>query len=309
MDEVYSRSFSAMATACRLQLRAPAGLAAGVGSRVMLEIARIEQKYSRYRPGSLLSQINRVAAAGGEILVDDETASLLDFAYTCHRRSDGLFDITSGLLRRAWDFSADSRQAAPPAPGVIGALLPRIGLDKVVWRRPLLRFSVAGMELDFGGIGKEYAVDRAADICRNAGITSGLIDLGGDIVALGPRPDGQPWSIGLRHPRQPDALLCESPLDAGALATSGDYERCMLIGGRRYAHILHPETGWPVRGLTSVTVLAPRCMVAGGVATIALLKERRGPDWLAGTDLPHLWVDEDGRLGGSLADRFATELS
>jgi thiamine biosynthesis lipoprotein len=231
-----------MGTVCALHLSATAATeaaVAAVAAQAMLEVDRIERKYSRYRPDSVLSAINRVAARGGVVELDEETASLIDYAEVCWRKSDRLFDLTSGLLRRAWDFSSNT----PPNAEAIAALLPRIGWHRLAWRRPVLDFPIPGMELDFGGLGKEYAVDRLADLCRDAGIAGGLIDLGGDLFVLGPHPDGAPWRIGLRHPRQADHWLCELAIESGGLATSGDYERCLIVKGRRYAHILDPATG------------------------------------------------------------------
>jgi thiamine biosynthesis lipoprotein len=162
------------------------------------------------------------------------------------------------------------------------------------------------MELDLGGVVKEYAADRVAIVCRAAGVRSGMVNLGGDVRVIGPRPDGAPWRIGIRHPRQRGALLDSVELFDGALATSGDYERCVLLGGVRYGHVLSPRTGWPVRELASVSVVAEHCVVAGSAATIALLKERAGPRWLASLGVPHLWVDVLGRSGGTL-DRERAE--
>jgi thiamine biosynthesis lipoprotein len=159
------------------------------------------------------------------------------------------------------------------------------------------------MELDLGGIVKEYAADRVATLCRRAGAGSGLVNLGGDIRIIGPRPDAQPWRIGIRDPRRPDGLARTLGLEAGALATSGDYERCMLIGGVRFGHLLDPRTGWPVRHLASVSVVAPHCVVAGSAATIAVLKQESGPAWLEQLGLPCHWVDVDGNTGGSLTPR------
>jgi thiamine biosynthesis lipoprotein len=131
-------------------------------------------------------------------------------------------------------------------------------------------------------------------------VRHGLVNLGGDVGVIGPRPDGAPWRIGIRHPRRPGAVVETLALHAGALATSGDYERCLVVDGRRYGHILSPKTGWPVRHLASASVVADLCVVAGSAATIAVLMEERGPAWLARTGLPHHWVDVHGNTGGSL---------
>ncbi len=274
---------------------APPDRAVPAAQAMMAEIARIEARYSRYRPDSELSRLNAVAvaAAGGGVVLDDETAGLVDYAFVCHRKSGGLFDITAGLLRRVWDFSA----LRPPAAGAVAALLPLVGLDKLRWEPPVLTFPLPGMELDFGGIGKEYAVDRAAEIALAHGLDHVLIDLGGDIRLTGPRADGAPWPVGIRHPRDAGRLAARIALDGGAVATSGDYERFLEADGRRYCHILDPRTGWPVEGLAAVTVLAGSCMVAGSVATITMLKGRDGAAWLDGLGLPFLWIDADGGQG------------
>ncbi|MEO5763676.1 MAG: FAD:protein FMN transferase [Casimicrobiaceae bacterium] len=264
---------------------------------VVADVERLEQRYSRYRDSSLLSAINRVAAAGGSVDVDGETASLLNYAATCFRESDGLFDISSGLLRRAWRFS----EGVLPDPVAVDALRTRIGWEKLRWTPPSLGFPVAGMELDFGGVVKEYAADRAAGICRDNGIASGMINLGGDIAIVGPRPDGDAWRIGLAHPRASGEVARVVGLAEGGLASSGDYERCIVVDGVRYGHILNPRTGWPVRHLAAVSVIGSLCVVAGSASTIAMLKEGNGPAWLATLGLPHYWVTVDGRTGGSLA--------
>ena len=188
-----------------------------------------------------------------------------------------------------------------PDPARIDELLPRIGWDKVLWKPPTLRFTVPGMELDLDGIVKEYAADRAATICRQAGVDSGMVNLGGDIAIVGPRADGEGWRIALAHPRSPGDISRCVVLREGGLASSGDYERCIEIGGVRYGHILDPRSGWPVRHLAAVSVVAGLCVVAGSASTIAMLKEADGPAWLASLGLPHLWISVEGEVGGSLA--------
>jgi thiamine biosynthesis lipoprotein len=157
------------------------------------------------------------------------------------------------------------------------------------------------LELDFGGVVKEYAADRAAALCREAGVLHGAVNLGGDIKIIGPHPDGSPWRIGIRHPRRSGAMITSLELYAGGLASSGDYERCMVVDGVRYGHVLNPKSGWPVRRLASVSVIGDFCVVAGSASTIAMLKEDDGPAWLENLGLAHFWVDVQGKTGGSLA--------
>jgi thiamine biosynthesis lipoprotein len=292
-------AFRAMGSPCELLLYGddPARTA-GVAREARAEVARLERKYTRYREDSLTSAIQRSAGDPAGIEVDPETAALLDYAETSFRESDGLFDITSGVLRRAWNF----RSGRLPSRSEVAALLRLVGWRKLRWRRPRLVLPRAGMELDFGGCVKEYAVDRAAELCRGLGVSHGLVDLGGDLAAIGPHPDGSPWIVGIRDPRRPGRALASLPLRSGAIATSGDYERCMLVGGKRYGHVLDPRTGWPVSGLASASVVARQCLVAGTATTVALLRgERGGPRWLASLGVPHLWVDAHGAVGGTLA--------
>lgn len=293
----YRREFKAMGTLCEIQLFARnQAKACHAADAAIVDVQRLEALYSRYNPNSFLSKINQVASVGGAINVDEETASLLDYAATCYEQSDGLFDITSGLLRRAWKFD----QGKLPEQSLIDELLVKVGWHKVSWQRPVLSFDMPGMEIDFGGVVKEYAVDRAASLCYSQGIKHGIVNLGGDIKIIGPRADGSPWRIGIRHPRSKDALLDTLLLYEGALASSGDYERCIMVNGVRYGHVLNPKTGWPVRHLAAVSVVGDFCVVAGSASTIAMLKESQGIEWLQELGLPHIWVDVHGDTGGSI---------
>ena len=300
MSGLYHHPFHAMGSRCEIRLYARSEEeAARIARRAADDVQRLDAKYSNYRDDSVTAAINRVASEGGATEVDAETASLLDYADTCFEQSEGLFDLTSGVLREAW---APSCTTVPDAI-VIERLLQRVGWDKLLWSRPRLEFGVRGMALDFGGVVKEYAADRAAVICAEADIRHGLVDLGGDIRIIGPHPDGAPWSVGIQHPRQPDAVMATLQVSRGAVATSGDYERYLAIDGKRYCHILSPRTGMPVQGLAGVSVFAEECIVAGSATTIAMLMEERGPAWLEEVGLPHVWMDGDQHVGGTYAPR------
>jgi thiamine biosynthesis lipoprotein len=269
--------FSAMGSPCELQFYAENEVVAQkVAQKIISDIKRLECKYSRYRSDSFLSKINQVAALGGSLSIDEETAGLLNYAQTCYTLSDGLFDITSGILRQAWQFDT----LVLPDDKIIQSLLKKIGWQKLQVENSILSFLQAEMELDFGGIVKEYAADRASILCLNAGILHGIINLGGDIKIIGAHPDGKPWRVGIQHPRDKTKIWKVVKLKRGALASSGDYERCMVIDGVRYGHILNPKTGYPVRHLAAVSVVADLCVVAGSAATIAILKEKEGEKWL-----------------------------
>jgi len=265
-----------------------------VSKDVIDDVQRIENRYSRYRDDSVLSEINRVADKGGQIAVDEETAALLNYANTCYQQSGGLFDISSGILRRAWDFKAQTI----PKQSEIKRLLKSVGWRKVKLQVGRVSFSVPNMQLDFGGIAKEYAVDRAATICWQRGVRHGLVNLGGDIKVIGPHADGKPWVVGVSHPRKSGELLTSINVYSGAVASSGDYERCIMINGKRYSHVLNPRTGWPVSGLASVTVNAEQCVIAGSACTITMLMESRGKAWIEKLGLRCIWVDQNGIVGG-----------
>jgi thiamine biosynthesis lipoprotein len=297
---LYRHPFPAMGSRCEIRVYAASEEdGAAIARRAADDVRRLDAKYSNYRDDSVTAAINRVAAEGGTAEVDAETASLLDYADTCFEQSEGLFDLTAGALREAWG----SHCTAVPDAIVLDRLLQRVGWDKLLWSRPRLEFGVRGMALDFGGVVKEYAADRAAVICLESGVRHGLVDLGGDIRIIGPHPDGSPWSVGIQHPRTPDAVMATLNVSRGAVATSGDYERYFAIGGKRYCHILSPRTGMPVHGLAGVSVFAEECIVAGSATTIAMLMEERGPTWLEEVGLPHVWMDQEERVGGTYAGK------
>lgn len=290
MRVLHSQNFTAMGTACAVHVYATSVEVGSHAARMCEEeVRRIESRYSRYRDDSTLSRINHAAAWGGEIEVDEETSGILDYAWAMHDASEGLFDISSGVLRRAWDF----RSGRIPSNDAIEAVLPLVGLPKIVRKGRLLRFTVPGMELDLGGVAKEYAADRAVRVARGLGIEHGLVDLGGDIAIIGPHPDGSAWRVAIQHPGQRDQIIGEVSL-RGALATSGDYERCITHEGRRYSHILDPRTGRPVSGVSTVSVIADECLVAGSLSTLAMLRGAEGPAWLAHIGVAHLCVDSAG---------------
>jgi FAD:protein FMN transferase len=290
-------TFHAMAAENEVQVHADdAAAAERAANAAIAEVKRIEAKYSRYRGDSVVSRIN-AAAGAAPVAVDDETFALLGFADACFRQSGGLFDATSGVLRRAWNF----KQPRVPAQAELDAILPLIGWQHVEISDWHVRLGRAGMELDFGGFGKEYAVDRAARVMRELGVESAMVNLAGDLSILGPQPGVTPWRVGIKHPRSDDKVLATLPVSSGALATSGDYERFVVVDGVRHCHVLDPRTGRSARGLQSVTVHGPSCLVAGSATTIAMLKGREeGLRWLGELGLKHLAVAEDG----TVIDRF-----
>jgi thiamine biosynthesis lipoprotein len=291
-------AFKAMGSPCALELYdTPEGDVAAVADECVSEAGRLEFKYSRFRSDSLLSRINASAGDTDGFSVDPESASLLDYSDIAHQQSGGLFDVTSGVLRKAWNFASNRL----PDPDLLAASLAQVGWHKLRWQSPRL-FLAPGMELDLGGVVKEYAADRLAALCRQRGVRHGLVDLGGDLCAVGPHPDGAPWQVGVRDPRHPERAMATIPLAEGGIESSGDYERFMIVDDVRYGHILDPRTGWPVEGLRSVSVVASHCLIAGTASTVAMLEGvEEGMAFLDGLGLPNLRMDRGGRLSGTLA--------
>ena len=289
--------FSTMGCPCALHVEGcDDATAQHAYAATLREVDRLDRKYSHYRSDSLLADLARRPDV--TIVVDDETANLLDFAAELHRQSDGLFDITAGKLTRLWD--AQSNRV--PSQKEIDAALQVTGWHRVEWRRPDLRVTTAGMQLDFGGLVKEYAADRCAQACRDAGVTSGVIDLGGDLALIGPHENGEPWIVGIKAPRAEGKASARIELPSGGLATSGDYERALIVDGKHYSHIVDPRSGYPIESFASVSVVAETCLVAGAASTLAmLLGVERGKSWLSELGLPHLCITNDGERSGDIA--------
>jgi thiamine biosynthesis lipoprotein len=273
-------TFEAMASPCEVHIaHASRTEAERVIHAVAAEAARIEKKYSRYLNGNVVDRVNR--SNGRPIRVDTETARLLDYAQTLYELSEGRFDITSGVLRRVWRFDGGD---SLPDPQAVSRLLAKIGWDKIEWVSPKLTLP-RGMQIDLGGIGKEYAVDRAAMLAADLHANS-LINFGGDLRAQGPGKDGKGWIVGiesLSRDRDPESTI---RLTAGAIATSGDAHRYLTGDGKRYGHILDPRTGWPVENAPrSVTVCAGSCTDAGMLATFAMLYGEEAESFLESQDV------------------------
>ena len=271
MDPTLKRfSFKAMGSYCEIQIYDDSRVnAKRIVRKITAEVSRLERKYSRYRNDNVVADINYSAGQPLGIRIDSETVALFRHALSCYEQSEGLFDVTAGALNRIWDF----RSARVPSQQEIDEILPLVGFNKLSWRKSRLLLP-ANMEIDFGGIVKEYAADAAAKLGRSLGVAHGLINLGGDFAVIGAQADGQAWTIGVANPKEERSLMAKIDLRNGGLASSGDYERFFMHEGKRYSHILNPKTGWPNSGLRAVSVAANLCTVAGSVATIAMLKAK-----------------------------------
>lgn len=274
--------FSAMACPCEILLESSDPLLINhITKLAYKEAKRIEEKFSRYRDDNIIFKINH--SGGAEIQVDDETALMLDFANQCYDLSDGKFDITSGVLRKIWKFDGSDNI---PKPQQVEKIKPLIGWNKTNWEKPSIRLP-KDMEIDLGGIGKEYAVDSTGNILKQHTSESFLVNFGGDITCPKPRKNNTPWVIGVDDPKHTgENSAGRITLFQGGLATSGDARRYLLKDGIRYSHILDPQTGYPVPNAPrSVSVIADTCLEAGMLSTFAMLQGDGAVEFLEAQDV------------------------
>jgi thiamine biosynthesis lipoprotein len=284
-DSHWRASFTAMASPCEVLVETEdKDLALRLGIHARDEAQRIDRKFSRYRADSLVQAIN--TGHGQPRRMDPETARLLDFGAALWKLSDGRFDLTSGALREAWNFDEGPVTAHPER---IPALLERIGWQRVTWEAPMLTLP-AGMEIDLGGIGKEYAVDLVADWVVTQTDCPVLVNFGGDLRCTGAAPARGAWHVGIESIQKSGEAVRRIDLKSGALATSGDARRHIEIDGVRYGHIFDARTGWPARGTPrSITVAAATCSQAGSYSTLAMLQGEGAEAFLASEGVRY-WI-------------------
>lgn len=274
----FARAWLMMGTALEITLEAPDEAAASVAfDRAWRAVARVDSLMSLYREESELVRLNR-APTGTAVPVSAETFAVLRSALRWSGLSGGAFDVTIKPAMDAWGFYRRATRA--PTPHELDTLRARIGwrwidLDEtagtVCLRRP-------GMAIDLGGIAKGFAVDRACGALRAAGIERALVNLGGNLRALG-APSDTPagWPVGVRHPLEPDSLLAVFALRDGAMASSGAYETSVVVGGERVGHILDPRSATPVRGVAGTSVTAPDALTADVLSTTLFVQRRVDP--------------------------------
>ena len=263
--------WSAFGTQCEVQYGcADAARARAFETAAVAWVTDFEGKYSRFRPDSLVSRINR-EAGGKWIEIDAEMEQMLDVCGSVYRLSRGVLDVTTLPLLRLWDDKAEVPRI--PSEAEIARARALVGWPKLQRWNECVRLPQAGMALDFGGWGKEFAVDQVAGLARRHGLTCALVNFGHAICAIGAAPGQPAWPLGLEDPSHP-AAECWARLAAKdcAVATSGDYLCGIIVEGRRYGHIIDPNTGRPVaNGCRQVTVIAPTCLQAGALSTAAFI--------------------------------------
>lgn len=264
-------SFPALGTMCEVQYAAPGGdpQAAAFERAATGWVNAFEAKYSRFRPDSLISRIN--AAAGREwIEVDAEMEGLLKLCDTLHFMTQGVLDPTMLPLIRLWNYKTETPRI--PTSDEIAAARALVGWKKVLRAPGKIKLPEPGMALDFGGFGKEYAVDITAQIATDHGIRAALVDFGHDLRAVGVPPGRPAWHIGLEDPQKPGIPAGSIAVSGKGVASSGDYLRRFVVNGKRFGHILDPRTGSPVaNGCVQATVIAGSCLQAGVLSTTAFV--------------------------------------
>ena len=287
-------NFHAMGTPCSIQFStADQRAAQDYESEAVRWVQNFESRYTRFRDDSLIGQIN--LSEGEWVEVDEEMDRMLDMCGTVHFMTQGIVDVTAGPLAQLWDYHTLHPQL--PTPAEVKAAKDLVGWHSVDRAPGRIRLPKRGMSLDFGGWGKEFAVDTVATMAGDFGIEGVLVDFGHDIRAIG-KPPGRPaWHIGLEDPAKPGGIWGSvAGLNCG-VASSGDYQRGFTINGQRYGHIIDPRDGRPAtHGLRQVTVIAPSCLQAGMLATAAFVL---GPD--AGLNLIQETMGAEGCMVSSHA--------
>jgi thiamine biosynthesis lipoprotein len=251
-------------------------------SAVLQEFDRLNRAYHAWRP-SELTDLSAALAEGKTLRVSSEMAALLNEAKRFSALGDGLFDPGIGQLIKAWGFQSDEFKAVLPDPAVLADWRKnRAGIADLSIDEHLIGSRSRRVAIDLGGYLKGYALDRAAAILREQGINNALINIGGNIMALGSK-NGVPWSVGIQHPRQPGPLATLQLHDGEALGTSGDYQRFFELGGKRYCHLLNPVSGEPVMHTQALTVLIPP---QSGAGTLSDMSTK--PLFIAGARWPEL---------------------
>ena len=265
-DGAHDLTFRALGTGCRISIVAQPAVATALRTAALNWIANFEAKYSRFWPESLISLINR-SAGGDWIPLDAEAERLFHLCNELHFLTRGILDPTALPLIQLWNWK--EQRAALPTDAEIAAAQAKVGWRKVQRAPGKIRLPEAGMSVDLGGVGKEYAVDQISQLARQFGATGALVDFGADLRVFGLPADGRrTWHIGLEDPRNPGSCWTGLAVSDAAVATSGDYIRRFERGGIRYGHILDVRTGRPVaNGVRAVSVMAPSCTQAGMLST------------------------------------------
>jgi thiamine biosynthesis lipoprotein len=260
-SEKIEETFIAFDTFVQITLYSPFHQHDEIMRKVENELIRIEKTYG-YKEGSLADRLSHNRAP---IPITPETKRILDTCLSLSELTHGSFDITVGLLEKAWGFK--NGEPRLPLREEIDSLLPLIGYEKITLTDSTVSLGNDAIVIDFGGIAKGYAVDRCVEMLKREGIDAGIVDAGGDLRAFGKKKDGDHWTIGIRHPEKPGKVITKFMIEGGAVATSGNYERYFMENEKKYHHIIDPKDGYPPDKCVSVTIIADNALTADALAT------------------------------------------
>jgi len=234
------------------------------------EIIRIENLISEWQPHTQVSQVNRNAGIA-PVVVDKELFDLTERALYFSEISNGAFDISFAAMDRIWTF--DGSMTEMPSPEAVKKSVAKVGYKNIILDKTkcTIFLKLEGMKIGFGSIGKGYAADKTRELLMSKGVKAGIINASGDMNTWGTQPDGKPWTVGLTNPVDKNKVLAVIPLRETAVVTSGSYEKFVLLGGKRYSHIINPITGYPATGLSSVTVMGSSAEMANGFSTAIMV--------------------------------------
>jgi FAD:protein FMN transferase len=262
------------------------------------EIRRIERLLTTYDENSETCRINRFAGLT-PVAVSVETLQLIERSIRISRLTQGAFDITYGSVdKRLWNF--DTTMTGLPDPETAKKMVRLIDYRNILVDREqgTVFLKQAGMRIGFGGIGKGYAADRARQLLKTRGVASGVVNASGDLAVWGVQPNGRPWTIGVVHPDASDQPFSYMELSDMAVATSGNYEKFILVGGKKYSHTIDPRTGLPVTGIKSVTIITPYAEIADAMTTpVMIMGIKAGMHMIDQVkDIECILIDDDNQI-------------
>jgi len=245
------------------------------------EISRIENLISDWIPTTQLSEVNKNAGIQ-PVKVDAELFDLTQRAISFSKLTDGAFDISYASMDKIWKF--DGSMTEMPSPEAIKKSVEKVGYQNIILNKEdqTIFLKLPGMKLGFGSIGKGYAADKTKQLLMQKGVKAGIVNASGDMNSWGRQPNGKKWKVGITNPLNPEKTFAAFSLEDNAVVTSGTYEKFVVLKGKKYAHIIDTRTGYPARGIASVTVFAPSAELANGLSTaIIVMGQEAGMDLIA----------------------------
>jgi len=297
-EKIYKETRIAMYTVTSITVSSDSKEKANTAiDRAFIELDRLANLMNFYSKDSELSAINDSAGIR-PVRVSKETAEVIERAVYTSVNTGGAFDVTIGPVVRLWDF----KSGIIPSEATLREALSKVGYENIVLDRVnnTVFLKKKGMAIDLGGILKGYSADRAVDILKQNGISSGVVAVGGEVKAFGTKLDGDAWNVGIKNPRQKgegDEIIATIKLSDKAISTSGDYEKFMIKDGKLYHHLLDPKTGYPVYECQSVSIIADNAVDTDAFATgIFILGPVKGMEAVKKLGLEAVIVDKNGNI-------------